>query len=430
MEKMKAFINTLTNRTGDLLSKYKWPLSIFFATGLVLLALILAAHIRYINRQPWYTYGNAIWSNDSSELIYTRESIYPQGTENKKRSFEIRRIIIDTKEQNLVASLEASSSSIKMMKYSGDGKSIYFAEIRERRPEIYRCPVDGSEKPSKVEIPGKNIGNIIQDRDDFIFSEENRTREGFRTFSVSSYNATTGETTRLFSLNEFDDDKYKLTDGDVSPDRRYYGMAVWHQTNDNLDGFSSFWLYDANSKTMKKTPISSYGAGMTLEMSWNSDTVALKTIDISENGARKPLIHFYNLESGEYQNCFLNEDINLDFEIIWANNDKLFMKTDDKIYLIKRINKSMTAGVIFDKTSIPMTVDEFSPDPSGTRTVLIKYAQGMNLKSEILISNIDGTSFEKLIMPEGRRNLEGNPVYIYLRYCKLVIIDFMKVLGK
>ena len=70
MEKMKAFMNTLTNRTGDLLSKYKWPLSIFFATGLVLLALILAAHIRYINRQPWYTYGNAIWSNDSSELVY------------------------------------------------------------------------------------------------------------------------------------------------------------------------------------------------------------------------------------------------------------------------------------------------------------------------------------------------------------------------
>ena len=82
--------------------------------------------------------------------------------------------------------------------------------------------------------------------------------------------------------------------------------------------------------------------------------------------------------------------------------------------------------MIFDKETIPFPTDEFNVSPSGEKIALIRYAKGRNLKSELRIANIDGTNCIELISPEGRRTMEGNPFYIYLRYCKLVVIDFIQ----
>lgn len=430
MEKIKTAINTVLSKTSEFLSKHKWPAAIFFAAIITALALIASASMRNITRQPWYTYGNAIWSPDGKFLSYTRESIYPPNAKSKKKLFEIRRINSMTKEQNAIATMTSPSSAIKIMDFSKDGKNLYFAYIKDRKPVIFKSPADGTRQPEAIEIPSRTIGKIIKSGDKFIFSEETHDKAGRKIFHVKKYSITENRTDLLYSEEETEGCKLRLTDASSSDDGKTVGIVVWKQTDENLEGFSSFWLYDRNKNKITKTPITSYGSGMELEISKDAKYAALKTIDIADSGTRKPLIYFYDLETAIASKCFINEEITFDFKLIWCSSSKLFLKTDDKLYLIKKTDSEISAGVIFDKSSFPVQADEFEPSPDGTRLALIKYAQGTNLKSEILISNIDGTDFQKLIQPEGRRNLEGNPVYIYLRYCKLVIIDLIKLIKK
>lgn len=423
MNRLRDLINILS----DFLSKNKWPAMIMLAIFILIGTLILISHITYTNKLPWYTYGNITWNPCSSLIIYIRDPIYPPDYQNSPNTFEIRQINCKTKEQSLISELPCPSSSIKLLNFGENQETIYFTRISDRKPILYSCRINGKETPKEIKIPCENINNIIQDKDDLIFSEETDA-EYNKKFAIKTYNCETNIARTLCTMDVPIDGKYKLIDGDISADRRFFAFAVWKQTNENLEGFTSFWVYDDKLGSIYKTPISSYGTDMDLEISIEKNLAALKTIDISANGIRKPLIHFYNLENKQFYNCFLDEDINLDFEIIWAANSKLFMKTDDKLYLIKQTNNAMTASVIFDKTSIPFIIDEFTPSPSGEKTALIRYAQGTNLKSEVWIANIDGTSPQKLVKPEGRRTFEGNPVYIYLKYCKMVFNDLLKAI--
>ena len=176
---------------------------------------------------------------------------------------------------------------------------------------------------------------------------------------------------------------------------------------------------------MQTTEIVSYESNIKFKISPNSDIVAIKTFGIDKDGTKKPLIYFYNLINKTYENCFIENNIDYNFDILWSNDGKTMLKTDNKIYLVKKSGNLISIKLIFDKETIPFNIDEFTISPSGQYIALIRYAKGTNLKSEVRIANIDGTDCKELIKPEGRRRMEGNPFYIYLRYCKLVVTDFI-----
>lgn len=415
---------------SNIISKYKLPITFALLIFIILIALMIATQIRYISKQPWLTYGNITWTNNSKEIIYTRESISPEIDENYKKLFEIRKINIETQKQKLLASLDNDSSSIKLIKCNPENDKIYFTKIENRKPQLYYCKTDGSKIIEKINIPSENIENLIQDGDDIIFSESINNKEKNRDeFKIKIYNSVTNEIEEVF--NTFSDtnsivDNYKFINGDISPDKKFYCIGIWHQTEDNLEGKTSFLVYDKEAKILKTTEIVSYESNITFETSKNSETVAIKTFAIDKDGIKKPLLHFYNLLNKTYKNCFIGNNIDPNFTIIQLNDGKTLLKTDDKIYLVIINGSVISVKMIFDRETIPFPIDEFNVSPSGEKIALIRYAKGRNLKSEVRIANIDGTNCIELITPEGRRTMEGNPFYIYLRYCKLVVIDFIQ----
>lgn len=415
---------------AHIISKYKLPITFTLLIFIILIALMIATQIRYVNKQPWLNYRNITWTNDSKEIIYIRESISPEIDENYKKIFEIRKINIESKKQNLLASIKDDFSSIKLIKCNPENDKIYFTKIENRKPQLYYCKTDGSKIIEKINIPSENIEDLIQDDDDIIFSEVTNNKEKNRDeFKIKIYNSTTNEIEEIF--NTFSDttsniDKYKLINGDISPNKKFYCIGIWHQTEDNLEGKTSFLVYDKENKTLKTTEIVSYESNIKFEISKNSETVAIKTFAVDKDGIKKPLIHFYNLLNKTYKNCFIENNIDPNFTIIQSNDGKTLLKTDDKIYLVKIDGSIISVKSIFDKETIPFPTDEFNISPSGKKIALTRYAKGRNLKSEVRIANIDGTNCTELITPEGRRIMEGNPFYIYLRYCKLVVTDFIQ----
>ena len=415
---------------SNIISKYKLPITFALLIFIILIALMIATQVRYISKQPWLTYGNITWTNDSKEIIYTRESISPEIEKNYKKIFEIRKINVETQKQKLLASLDNDSSSIKLIKCNPENDKIYFTKIENRKPQLYYCKTDGSKIIEKINIPSENIENLIQDGDDIIFSESINNKEKNRDeFKIKIYNSVTNEIEEIF--NTFSDansivDNYKLINGDISPDKKFYCIGIWHQTEDNLEGKTSFLVYDKDTKILKTTEIVSYESNIKFEISKNSETVAIKTFAVDKDGIKKPLLHFYNLLNKTYKNCFIGNNIDPNFTIIQSNDGKTLLKTDDKIYLVIINGSVISVKMIFDRETIPFPTDEFNISPSGKKIALIRYAKGRNLKSELRIANIDGTNCIELITPEGRRTMEGNPFYIYLRYCKLVVIDFIQ----
>ena len=415
----------------NLLSKYKLPIAFSLLILILFIALLIATEVRYVNKLPWLTYGHITWTTNSEDIIYTRESISPEIDEDYKKIFEIRKINIKSKNQMLLANLDKNFYSIKSLKCSLNNDKVYFTKAEDRKPQLYYCKTDGSKTIEKIDIPSQNIEDLIQNGDDIIFSESIHNNEKNRNeFKIKIYNFETQETEEIFYT--FSDpnskiDKYKLANGDISPDRKFYCIGIWHQTEENLDGITTFLVYDNENKKMHTTEITSYESTIKFQIFKNSETVAIKTFAIDpSDGVKKPLINFYNLLSKSYKKCFIENQLEPNFDIIETDDKRVLLKTDSKIYLIKKNENEISVKLIFDIETVPFPTDEFEIAPSGKNIALIRYAQGKNLKSEVRIANIDGTNCVELISPEGRRKMEGNPFYVYLRYCKLVVIDFIQ----
>ena len=175
--------------TSNIISKYKLPIAFSLLTIFILIALIIAAQVRYINKLPWLNYNHITWTPDSKEIIYTKESISPEIDENYKKIFEIRKIDIESKRQTLLATPNEDFFSIHILNFSDLNDKIYFTKAENRKPELYYCKTDGTQSIEKVTLPSENIEDLFLDGNDIIFSESIHNNEKNRDeFKIKIYN--------------------------------------------------------------------------------------------------------------------------------------------------------------------------------------------------------------------------------------------------
>ena len=60
-------------KNQNIISKYKLPIAFSLLILILLIALLIATEVRYVNKLPWLTYGDITWTTNSEDIIYTRK---------------------------------------------------------------------------------------------------------------------------------------------------------------------------------------------------------------------------------------------------------------------------------------------------------------------------------------------------------------------
>ena len=394
---------------------------LIFALIILFIAISAFTHFKETQKLSIYNYKNFYWANTSTSLIYTRNSI---SAEKRTDFFTIN---CNNKQTKHLEKLNALSKKMIPLGFSIDSHTFYTLEQGTLEPSVYGIDFFNLAPPQEHRFPFNKPQKIIYCKDNIITSKES---DG--TLTIGSFSLKDGNYIELLERQNNDSNTYKLIDSAISLDGKYYALAIWHSSLDNIEGLTEVLIYDYNSGNLIKTSLFSYGNDLSLKISHDKNILAVKTIVLNESGKRIPNIHYLNFDDLQITNCILTDELPYDFELLWADGGKNFIKTDKNLYILKseENNNILTAKSIFDKNSLSFDIDEFIPSPSGKRLILVRYAIGTNLKSDAWISNIDGTSPILLIEPEGRRKLERFYLYNYLKNCKQVLNDLFSIFSK
>lgn len=400
--------------------KYVISGKIYLIFGLIALFLIIYLFIGFQKTQKLslYNYKNFYWTNSSDSLIYTRSSI----SSNKLSDF----FAINCSSEKIRHLSQFNNKSNAPLGFSTDSSVFYSLNQDSMGPYVSGIDFFNISPVKEHKLPFPKPQNIVYCRNNVIISQEIDDM-----LTIGSLSLTDGNYIKLFERQSDELNTYKMIDSAISFDEKYFAFAIWHRSSDNIEGFTEVLLYSYKDDSLHKTTLFSYGNDLSLKVSHDTNMLAIKTVALDDSGKRIPSIHYLNFDDLKVTDCTLADKLPYDFELIWIDGGKNLIKTDKNLYIIKpERDNVLTAKPIFDKTSLAFDIDDFIPSPSGKRMILVRYAIGNNLKSDVWISNIDGTSNRRLIKPEGRRKLERLYLYRYLRNCKKVIHDLVSIFSK
>ncbi len=423
---MAAFYGILS-KIKEFIAAKRIYFAIFTVILLVAVVCGVISNIEKTRSLPWYSYSNFLWSPDSSRIAFVKEPILlPSQYKQKLGKLEVLTVDCRSRKQSFLGAIEESRLRIIPLGFGKHEDKIYFLKPDRKEPLVYVFDCAYFSGVKKFEIPFENVQNFLYCKDDFVIS-----RIVGEKFEIGLFSAESGYR-KFFEKDVNETEGYKLLDASVSFHNRYYALAVWHQSADNLEGITSLVLYDSQNDDLVKTRIDSYGKDMSLEASPDDNILAVKTTSLDESGRRTGNMHYLNFDDMSTRDCIFSGDFTSDFELSWISDGKLLIKTNRFLYLVKPTEQKdvLLAHPIFDKASLAFEIDDFFPSPSGSKMILVRYARGTNMKSEVWVANLDGTSFSRLIEPEGGRKFERMYLYDYMKNCKKVVIDIFNAVTK
>ncbi len=403
-------------------SKKKIFIALLILIALFFLGIMFYIFLKSHEKLPYYSYNNFVWSESSDLIVYTREAVYGKDSAGSK---DIRIVCAESSCGKVVcqACLPFDANELLPLGFAKYNERFYFLNKNDKIPQVYIFSISGRSNITNFKIPFDNIQKIIYSPDILFISYKEKN-----TVKIVSFNLITRNYIPLLTFPFEPLNNYELLDAAKTYDGRYFVFSFCRKTGDNPRGMSSIWQIDLFAgKFFKNSSITSFGNRMNIECSPDSAKAVIKLSTFILKKEKTELV-LWSTEKNKIETCDIGDDRFETFKIFYMNNNRIFVKTPDKLFVLKVDDKSsLFLKTVFDINSLPMGIDDFIPSPSGDKLLLVKYLGGNDVKSDAWISNIDGTGSKQFICPEGKRMWENFGFYNYLRSCRRLACDLSSI---
>lgn len=419
-----SYLSDILGKIRPYLEKFgenlkKRPFLWIFIVLAAFVSSVFYSGFRSLENQPWYGYSRFVWTDDSRELLFQRKPIFPSGVSGEEAT---SLCTVDINGRHTEVAMFDGFDRLEELGFSRDGSEFYYGLSGPGTLTLYGADLSGRKGLQEAVLPFSAYGKVFYSRDLLVFSRRNEAH-----LDIGYMQRSTGEWKTVLSKTPEKDEEYRLIGAQVSPDDRYLALALCHSSNTDNKRLSTLYVYDFSGSEIIDTRIDSSDDEM--EFCWSRDgrTLTAKQIVLS-GGREKTLLYFCSSGCFESSHRIMEMDIYDDFDILWTEKERLFLKTASRLYVVRNLGERYDARLIFDKTALPFPVDSFSLSPSGERILLVREARGRNVKSDAWLCDLSGGNCTSLILPEGRRKYEKTFLYDYLKNCKLFVLDVWNAL--